>query len=423
MRGDDATYRYESADSSRFGRRLQALTLPAAILLIWVGGGAPSRAAEDPAPSGPAVEPTAAATAPETTPPTEEAGYEGLTARMGPVTASFRFFGDVGAGYRSDVDDDEGAKSNFLAGSFDFFSSVRLSDHLQILSEIVAEFEPDTNEVGFELERLWAKWSQGDAFYAKLGREHAPVNHWNRRYHHGRIYWPAVTQPFLARFEDQGGPLPIHESGIELGGTLRSRLGAFGYTGVVSNGRGFSTEEVTNVQDHNDSKAWDLGASFSPAALSGLQIGGNYRQDRIPGDPATPGAEDADEKIVSVFGELRAGHWESIAEAATIDHDAGSSGPEFEHRSAYLQVNYSFEHSGLYGRVDARHMDQGDPFYVPGNLDLDRWDGLLGVRYDLGEQAAIKLEAGYGRAERRDALGVVTKDDVQFAELGVQWVF
>ena len=68
-------------------------------------------------------------------------------------------------------------------------------------------------------------------------------------------------------------------------------------------------------------------------------------------------------------------------------------------------------------------MALGDPFYSPGNLDLDRWDGLVGVRLDLGSQAAFKIEGGYGRAEARDALGVVTKGPVAFAEIGLQWGF
>jgi hypothetical protein len=351
----------------------------------------------------------------------DESPYEGLVARMGPVTASFRFFGDVGASYDSSIDESQGSKSNFLAGTFDFFTSARLGDHLQMLSEIVAEFDPDTNEVGFELERLWGQYTFSDAFYAKLGREHAPVNHWNRRYHHGRIYWPAVTQPFLARFEDQGGPLPIHASGIELGGTVRTGIGAFGYTGVVSNGRGLDRTEVANVQDRNDSKAWDLGGSYAPAGLSGLLFGVNYRKDSIPANPAVPDSGHADERILSGFGELRMGRWEALTEAATIEHE--SSTADYKHGSAYLQVNYLFDRWSLYGRVDERHMDRGDPFYVSGNIDLDRWDGLAGVRLNVGEQGAVKLEAGGGRAELRDSAGVVSKDDVYFGALALQWVF
>lgn len=346
--------------------------------------------------------------------------FEGLVAHMGSVTASFRFFGDVGAAYDSMRDEMEGAKANFLAGTFDFFSSVRFGDHFQVLSEIVAEFEEEDNEVGFEMERLWGQWSKSDAFYLKLGREHAPVSRWNNLYHHGRIFWPALTQPFLARFEDQGGPLPIHSSGLMMGGTVRTRAGALSYAAGILNGRGLEPTEVTNVRDHNDTKAWDAGGSYSPSWLPALVFGGNYRNDRIPS--AIPDTDDTREEIVTLFGQFRARSWEVLAEAANIDHEP-PAGEDFEHRSAYLQVNYSRERWGPYGRVDVRHMDEGDPFYEVANLDLDRWDGLLGVRFDLAEQVALKIEAGFARAEQRDAVGEVTKDDGTFAGLGLQWGF
>jgi hypothetical protein len=360
---------------------------------------------------------------PESTSTSENADSEGLVAHIGSVTASFRFFGDVGAGYDSSLSNTTGSKANFLAGSFDVFTSARLTDHLQMLSEIVAEFEPDTNEGSIEMERLWAAWSQHDAFYVKLGREHSPVSHWNRIYHHGRIFWPAVTQPFIARFEDSDGPLPIHQSGVEIGGNVRTKAGVFGYVAVVSNGRGLTSEEVTNVRDRDNTKAWDAGVSFSPSAVPGLQFGVNYHNDRIPADPADPLSAAMGEEISTLWGELRAGRWEAITEGVNIDHETEAGGPKYQHRSGYLQVNCAFGHVAPYARVDTRKMAQGDRFYIGDDLDLDRWDGLVGVRLDIGSQAAFKIEAGRGRTETRDDLGAVTKEGVTFAEIGLQWFF
>lgn len=353
----------------------------------------------------------------------EEGSGEGIVARFGGVTASFQFFGDVGAAYDSRADS-SGSRTSFLAGSFDFFSAVRLNDHLQTLAEVVAEFDDDTNEIGFELERLWGQWSRNDAFYLKAGREHGPVSRWNRRYHHGRIFWPAATQPFLARFEDQGGVLPIHYAGVEVGGTLHTGAGALGYIGVVSNGRGLERTEVTNVRDRNDTKAWDAGFSFSPSGVSGLVLGANYRRDRIPPDPALgPIATETRETISTAFGELRAGRFEASAEFARIEHEGVSFGPRFRHRSWYLQMNCRREGLEPYARVDVRRMDVGDPFFIAADLDLDRWDALAGVRIDLGDQAAFKAEGGRGRAEERDGTGAVGRRGFTLSTLALQWVF
>jgi hypothetical protein len=66
-------------------------------------------------------------------------------------------------------------------------------------------------------------------------------------------------------------------------------------------------------------------------------------------------------------------------------------------------------------------MDEASPFYVPSKPRSRSLDACR-FRYDR-RTAAIKLEGGYGRAERRTPRGVVTKTTFQFAELGVQWVF
>lgn len=353
----------------------------------------------------------------------EPSSEEGIVAHYGEVTAYIRFFADAGVQYDSSHSGPGEAKTSFYAGSFDFFSAVRIGDHIQTLSEIVGEFEDDTNEGGFEVERLWGKWSMNDAFYAKIGREHAPVSHWNRRFHHGRILWPAVTQPFLARFEDDDGPLPIHHVGLEMGGVFHLGAGALSYTTVVSNGRGFEHEEVTNAQDRNRSKAFDVGGSFSPSGAPGLVFGGNYRWDEIPPDPTSLSTEDTSESIATFFVDLRAGHVDVIGEAAAIRHDATSTQPEFQHHSWYLQANYRHGKVEPFLRVDVRSMDQGDPFYLVDDLDLDRWDGLLGMRVDLGDHAAFKVEAGRGRAEARDAILGVTKTPVNFASAALQWMF
>ncbi len=53
----------------------------------------------------------------------EGSSEEGIVARFGGVAASFRFFGDVGASYDGSAPTVGASKTNFLAGTFDFFCS------------------------------------------------------------------------------------------------------------------------------------------------------------------------------------------------------------------------------------------------------------------------------------------------------------
>ena len=68
-------------------------------------------------------------------------------------------------------------------------------------------------------------------------------------------------------------------------------------------------------------------------------------------------------------------------------------------------------------------MDEGDPYFEPLDRDLDRWDQRFGLRYDFTGNAAIKLEAGFGQAERRRDNGDITTGSVVLAAIQVSWVF
>jgi hypothetical protein len=238
---------------------------------------------------------------------------------MGPVTATFRFFGDVGAAYDSAVE--EGAKSSFPCGARSTSSRRRGSATIsQILSEVVAEFEPDTNEVGFELERLWGQYTWSDYFYAKLGREHS----------HGELLEPPLSpRPhLLARrhaavpraLRGSGRPAPDPCGGARARRKVRDGIGTFGYIGAVSNGRGFETTEVANVQDRNDCEGLRHRRKLLAVGLPGLLVGANYRSDSIPANPWIPTRGCGRGDHLRVRRAAR-GRWDAIAEAATIEHD------------------------------------------------------------------------------------------------------
>src|SRR5262249_14008682 len=144
------------------------------------------------------------------------------------------------------------------------------------------------SDVGVDLERLWGAWTLGDELYLKIGREHSPQSRWDRRYHHGKWLWTSATQPFLARFEDDGGPVQVHQVGLEAGGRWSTRAGVLEYTGVVANGRGEHPDDVQSFGDVNGAKAYDVGLGFSPMALNGFALGGNAHFDEIPHIPDDP---------------------------------------------------------------------------------------------------------------------------------------
>jgi hypothetical protein len=345
---------------------------------------------------------------------------EGVGADDPEIHTTFRLFGDAGFSYESRPPAG-GVHSSFAVGSIDFFASAQIEERVRVLAEAVVEFESTTNEARLDLERLWGSYTLNDHLYFKLGRERSPLSRWGRRYHHGHLFWPSVTKPFLARFEDEGGLLPIYQVGLEIGGRAQTGAGGVEYEAVLSNGRGVDREDITNAGDRNEAKAVQAGAGFAPARFPGLSFGVDLYNDTIPSDPVDPSrARSIGERISESYLEFRGPRVEVLAEAAIIDHDDRTSGQSFEHRSAYVHLVWHKGAFSPYGRLDLRLMEQGDPFYAPG--ELDRWEQVFGLRYDLGDSAAVKLEAGFGRAEERDATsGLVTHRSVSSVAFQLAW--
>ena len=68
-------------------------------------------------------------------------------------------------------------------------------------------------------------------------------------------------------------------------------------------------------------------------------------------------------------------------------------------------------------------MERDDPYYKPVNSDLDVWQQILGIRYDLTNNSSIKLEMGFGRRQARKAGGTVSQESLITTTLQLSWGF
>lgn len=348
---------------------------------------------------------------------------DGLSFRSGPFETNFQFFGDVGFQYEHPEPEDN-SNASFVLGSLDTFVTTRIGDSFQALAEPVLEGDSHRDEIQIELERLWGTYAFDDWLYVKLGREHSPLSRWNRKYHHGRLLWPAATQPFLARFEEHEGILPTHLVGVELGGKAFLRSGLVDYVVVVANGRDRQPDEIQNLGDRNNAKAYALAVSFSPHTDMPLTIGANFYADEIPTVPGDPSRADAMRELIGGgFVDFTWGALDLLAEAGFLSHEDRVADRNFDHLVGYLQLNYRVGRFTPYLRHDQRWMELGDPFFVSQDLDLDRWEEVLGLHYQFVEFAKVSLEGGFGGGQRRDAGGNLDKPVMSRATLLLSWGF
>jgi hypothetical protein len=347
-----------------------------------------------------------------------------MVVKRGNVWGIFQLFGDTGLTYASPEIPNRG-ELFFFDGGIDLFFTARVGDHFQVLSETVflTSIGTTSDSSKFDQERLWGAWKFSDLFQLKIGLEHGPISRWNNLYHHGKWLELTVTRPYLARFEGDGGILPMHEAGVEARGTAPFLKGRLSYVFFLSNGRGPLVTDVEEFSDHNDAKAITAGLGFEPAGEHPLWIGVFVRWDEIPPNPADPARVHSIGQLVTTLQiDYRGDRIQVLSEVAFIADSDRTSSTDFDHVAGYFQVGYSLNDEWTpYFRFDIRTMDQGDPYYSPVNRDLDIWEIVTGVRYDFIENAAIKLEIGFGERQERDGSGVV--GDQGYIRVGFQLSF
>jgi len=321
---------------------------------------------------------------------------EGLYFRSGAVDGTFLIFGDVDSSYRNPA---SGGNVQFEMGDLDVLANVNLGDHFRVLSETVFH----SGDVG--LERLWGQYTVSDALYFKLGTEHSPIARWNYEFHHGAWLETTIKRPIMDRFEGGNGILPMHRTGLELGGRLFTEGGSFQYFATVSNGRGKTPKDKQREGDANDNKAIDVGVNYFPAARPSMTFGGAVTFDEIPADDSV-GDPDRDrnmhEWIATANFSSDLGPLFLRSEYAFIRHEGRSSNEHYDHYTGFVQLELPGELWTPYMRSGFRDMDRGDPFYEPNDRDLDEWRQTLGVRNDFNPNVAIKFEVAYGRRDERD---------------------
>lgn len=347
-----------------------------------------------------------------------------LVVKRGSVWGIFQLFGDTGLSYASPSLPNRG-EAFFFDGGIDLFFTARVGDHFQVLSETVflSAIGTTSDASKFDQERLWGAWKFSDLFQLKLGLEHGPISRWNNLYHHGKWLELTITRPFIARFEGDGGIIPMHEAGVEARGAVPFAKGRLTYVLFISNGRGPQVTDVEEFSDHNDQKAITAGLGFEPMGTHPLWVGVFVRWDEIPPNEVDPARiHSIGQVITSIQVDYRGDRFQILSEVAFITDNDRTSSQDFNHVTGYFQVGYSLNDEWTpYFRFDIRDMDNGDAYYSPVNRDLDIWEIVMGVRFDFLENAAIKLEIGFGERDERDAALVVS--DQGYIRVGFQLSF
>src|SRR5467141_3369970 len=330
---------------------------------------------------------------PEPEPQAEHATSEGMD--LNKTLLRIRGFGDVtlhGSNLKGDT-------TSFSLGQLDLFITSDVSEKLKFLSEIVFEAGQD-NAFGVDVERMLLTYSFGDFLNVGVGRFHSAIGYYNSAYHHSTWLQTTTGRPFLFQFEDQGGILPVHNVGLTASGRIPSGSLGLHYIAEIGNGRTSRSpldEAVQNVRDENSRKAFNLAVFARPAAVSGLQTGFSFYRDLL----APLNSPRISETIFAAHAVYAGLSFEWLNEALLIRHAPQGTSRVFDTPVFYTQISKRFGSYRPYVRYQYVNASQSEPVFSDVGL---RRGPSVGLRYDLSDFVALKLQYDYTARGRDQAI-------------------
>jgi len=281
--------------------------------------------------------------------------------------------------------------------SADIFYS-RSTDRFRILGEILLTDEEQ------ELERFQVGWQLSEPTRIWLGRFHQSSSYWNTEFHHGQFLQTAITRPAIEEFEDVGGVLLMHTTGLlvehqqELGGQAGLQISFYaGLSGTLESEVIEPFDLLDPEGGHGDSVSVRVG--FLPEFLGDDQIGLTYGRhelnvaaDFVPPSTWPSGTDRLDLTTIGLYGDWSWGKWRLLAAGNDVDAapGGGSSGVPSSFVGSYAQIEYRVKGPWTtYARVEHT---SGDEEYLDLFPQYVRNRSLVGGRWLFHAKHALNIE-------------------------------
>jgi hypothetical protein len=271
-------------------------------------------------------------------------------------------------------------------GAFKLFGEYLLSDH-----------EGD-------LERLQLGWQLSGDTVVWIGRYHQPSSEWNHEHHHGQYLSTSITRPAAEEWEDLGGILPQHFTGVLVEsnhivpGGMYLRTAVAGGLAPQLTSEGLTPFDLVHP-DHNPRQVgYQARASLHPSEFAETGFGLLAANDEIAvisaPTPAAFGLEHVDLTLLGAFGTYAGASWKVTAtyyyvqsELYYIDrllHDRFSVG--------YIQAEHRLPHQLTpFGRIETSRGASDSP-YLHLFQEAGRAKYVGGLRWDFASRQALTLQ-------------------------------
>lgn len=344
----------------------------------------------------------------------------------------FHGFFDVGF-----VTSDKGKYGNngFNVGTFNLYITPQFSDRMKSLVELIFEVESDGHLLT-DLERVQLGYTFSDAATVWAGRFHTPFGYWNTGIHHGAQIQTSIRRPKFIDFEDKGGIMPSHTTGLWLTGNVHAGSGQVNYDLYGGNGPQLEIDSTSNTGVNNPATGSDdnhqamVGVNVSynfAGAADGLRLGTHG----FKGDVKDSLGNSTDVGMNGLYGVYISNDWEILSEYYRFSDTVMSISPTTIPATAvvgstnaskawFAQIARDFNRWTPFVRIEKATLSQDDPYFFNQISGTSYARRAMGMRYDLNDSSAIKLELDRTKFNGTNADATVTPGD-KFSEALVQW--
>ena len=273
-----------------------------------------------------------------------------------------------------------------------------------------------------DLERFQLGWQASQDTVIWIGRYHQPTSIWNHDHHHGQYLQTSVSRPFLDEWEDLGGILPQHftgmliESGHQAFGSWRLRTAIGSGLAPIITPQGMEPFDLLHPDSKHHQVGFQARASLHPDEFTETGFGLIAATDELPTigltQPPLPGLDHVDLKLFGAFGIYAASNWSVLATwyhadtqlCSPVETINGSFGV------GYVEAERRLPHD-LTGFLRWEPSDNaGNNAYLKLFPMMVRQRNVVGLRWDFMPRQALTLQLS----------GTNTLEG-HFSDIRIQW--
>jgi hypothetical protein len=271
-------------------------------------------------------------------------------------------------------------------GPFKVFGEYLVSDH---------EADLERFQVGYQLTDDLVVW---------IGRYHQPTSVWNHDHHHGQYLQTSISRPAVDEWEDLGGVLPQHFTGVLVEGSkpvfdtwrVRTAFGAGIAPQITS--EGMEAFDLLHPDSNRHQMGYQARASLHPGDFTETGVGILAAHDDLTAvgsiSPAEIGFDHVDLSLLGVFGTYAGAAWKVTGTvyraSAHLYYTATTVDDKFVVGYVEAERHLPFDFLA-FARIEGSQGTGSSP-YLRLFEEFARSRQVGGLRWDFAQRQALTLQ-------------------------------